>query len=72
MSEIFCSDCGQATKSADARTIRHYGCCSCLFCEVCGDIVGDTMESAEWNEEQKREHDVLAHPGVTALAEEKL
>ena len=58
----FCGECGKATRDAPARTMRHSGVCTCLFCEECGAVTGDEMENRDYNAHTKRVHDSLNHP----------
>ncbi len=51
-----CETCGQATNDAPASFIRHEGACTCIRCEDCDVVIGDTIETDKWNREQKLAH----------------
>jgi len=55
---INCGECGGFTNIEDVGSgyARHYDECTCIRCEACGDVIGNTIEPNWWNDEQKLSH----------------
>ena len=57
-----CNNCGGVSKAASARITRHSDICSCIRCEQCDDVIGDTLETQMHNHDSLVFHYHLHHP----------
>ena len=51
-----CNNCGGWDESEYPWDGDYGYACTCILCEGCGEAVGNSLESQEWNDEQFRQH----------------